>query len=50
MKWIIIAIALWILLAIDFIVSFDATTHMAIHAVVGIIGTFYIYKNRSKFR
>jgi len=48
MKWIIIVIALWILLAVDFIVSFNEITHIAIHAVAGIIGTFYIYKNRSK--
>ena len=50
MKWILIVIALWILLSVDFIISFDEIMHVAVHAIIGIIGTFYIYKNRSKFR
>jgi hypothetical protein len=50
MKWLILVIALWAFLSVDFIISFDALTHMAIHAVIGVVGTYYIYKNRKKFK
>ena len=50
MKWILLIIALWIFLSVDFIISFDALTHMAIHAAVGIAGTYYIYRNRKKLK
>ena len=50
MKWLLLVIALWILLAVDFVISFDELAHMAIHAVIGVVGTYYIYKNRKSLK
>ena len=48
MKWVLLVIGLWIFLSLDFVISFDTITHALIHAVVGIVGTYYVYVNRKK--
>ncbi len=50
MKWLLFIIALWVFLSLDFVISFDALTHILIHVIVGIIGTYYIYINRKKLK
>lgn len=50
MRWILAIIALWVLLSLDFILEFDLLTHLFFHTIIGILGTYYIVKNKDKFQ
>ena len=46
MTWILVIVLLWLLLAVDFLIDLDLITHTIFHIITGLIGTYYIVKNR----
>jgi len=48
MKWLIYSIVLWLALAWDFVIPMTEMQHIAIHIIVGSLGTVYLYKIRKK--
>ena len=48
MIWILAIVLIWLLLAVDFLINLDLATHIIFHIIIGLVGTYYIMKNRKR--